>query len=124
MSKQVFRHFVPGSIYPLGFLNDLIPLSLLLLLSGRHLGLIVMHLFTPVSDKTRPTLSETFQDFGFFFDVNQTVTIASNFGGNGPIRFHPAISVFRLALKAFTLGILVRNLNLPCFIKNITKVES
>ena len=83
-----------------------------------------MHLFTPVSEKTRPALSETFQDFGFFFDVNQTVTIASNFGGNEPIRFHPAISVFRLALKAFTLEILVRNLNLPCFIKNITKLEN
>ena len=81
-----------------------------------------MHLFTPVSDKTRPALSETFQDFGFFFDVNQTVTIASNVGGNRPIRFHPAISVFLLALK--TLGIQVRNLNLPCFSKKITKLES
>ena len=32
---------------------------------------------TAVSDNTRPALSETFQDFGFFYDVNQTVTIAS-----------------------------------------------
>ena len=31
-----------------------------------------------VSDNTRPALSKTFQDFGFFFDVNQTVTIASS----------------------------------------------
>ena len=33
---------------------------------------------TAVSDNTRPALSKTFQDLGFFFDVNQTVTIASN----------------------------------------------
>ena len=32
---------------------------------------------TAVSDNTRPALSKTFQDFGFFYDVNQTVTIAS-----------------------------------------------
>ena len=40
-----------------------------------------------VSDNTRLALPKTFQDFGFFFDVNQTVTIASspclsNKGGN------------------------------------------
>ena len=34
--------------------------------------------FTAVSDNTRPASSKTFQDFGFLFDVNQTVTIASN----------------------------------------------
>ena len=33
---------------------------------------------TAVSDNTRPALSKTFQDFGLFFDVNQTVSIASN----------------------------------------------
>ena len=33
---------------------------------------------TAVSDNMRPALSKTFQDFGFFFDVNQTVTIAIN----------------------------------------------
>ena len=32
---------------------------------------------TAVSDNTPPTLSKTFQDFGFFCDVNQTVTVAS-----------------------------------------------
>ena len=32
---------------------------------------------TAVSDNTRPALSKTFQDSGFFYDVNQTVTIAS-----------------------------------------------
>ena len=41
---------------------------------------------TAVSDNTRPALSKTFRDFGFFYDVNQTVTIAStmfvNKGGN------------------------------------------
>ena len=31
-----------------------------------------------VSVKTRPALSKTFQDFRFFFHVNQTVTMASN----------------------------------------------
>ena len=30
-----------------------------------------------VWDNTPPTLSKTFQDFGFFSDVNQTVTVAS-----------------------------------------------
>ena len=34
--------------------------------------------FTAVSDNTPPVSSKTFQDFGFFFDVNQTVTIAFN----------------------------------------------
>ena len=29
-------------------------------------------------DNALPALSKTFQDFGFFFGVNQTVTIASN----------------------------------------------
>ena len=33
---------------------------------------------TAVSANTRPALSKTFQDFGFFFDVNKTVTIAIN----------------------------------------------
>ena len=33
---------------------------------------------TDVSDNTRPALSKTFRDFGFFFDVNQTITIAYN----------------------------------------------
>ena len=38
-------------------------------------------------DKTLPTLSKTFQNFGFFYDVNQTATVAStvfvkNKGGN------------------------------------------
>ena len=32
---------------------------------------------TAVSDNTRPALSKAFEDFGFFYDVNQTVTIAS-----------------------------------------------
>ena len=32
---------------------------------------------TAFPDNTRPALSKTFQDFGFFFDVNKTVTIAS-----------------------------------------------
>ena len=32
---------------------------------------------TAVSDNTRPALSKTFQGFGFFYDVNQIVTIAS-----------------------------------------------
>ena len=32
---------------------------------------------TAVSDNTQPALLKTFQDFGFFYDVNQTVTIAS-----------------------------------------------
>ena len=32
---------------------------------------------TAVSDNAQPALSKTFQDFGFFFDVNKTVTIAS-----------------------------------------------
>ena len=51
MSKQVFRHFenVPGPIYPLGFLNDLIPLSLLKVAGpGDILGsllCIYLHLF-------------------------------------------------------------------------------
>ena len=36
------------------------------------------HFFTAVSDNMRPALSKTFQDFGFFFDVNETVTIAIN----------------------------------------------
>ena len=35
------------------------------------------HFFTAVSDNTRPALSKTFQDFGFFSDVNQIVTVAS-----------------------------------------------
>ena len=35
------------------------------------------HFFTAVSDNTRPALSKTFQDFGFFCDVNQIVTVAS-----------------------------------------------
>ena len=33
---------------------------------------------TAVSDNTLPALSKTFQDFGFFFDVNQNVTMAPN----------------------------------------------
>ena len=37
-----------------------------------------MDVVTAVSDNTRPTWSKTFQDFGIFFDVNQTVTIGSN----------------------------------------------
>ena len=51
MSKQVFRHFenVPGPIYPLGFLSDLIPLSLLKVAGpGDILGsllCIYLHLF-------------------------------------------------------------------------------
>ena len=35
-------------------------------------------IFKAVSDNKRPALSNTFQDFGFYFDVSQTVTIASN----------------------------------------------
>ena len=35
------------------------------------------HCFTAVSDNTRPALSKTFQDLGFFCDVNQIVTVAS-----------------------------------------------
>ena len=37
-----------------------------------------MDVVTAVSDNKRPTWSKTFQDFGIFFDVNQTVTIGSN----------------------------------------------
>ena len=37
-----------------------------------------MDVVTAVSDNTRPTWSKTFQDFGIFFDFNQTVTIGSN----------------------------------------------
>ena len=36
-----------------------------------------MDVFTAVSDNTRPTWSKTFQDFGIFFNVNQTVTIGT-----------------------------------------------
>ena len=32
---------------------------------------------TAVSDNTRPALSKTFQDFGFFFDVNKTVIVGT-----------------------------------------------
>ena len=42
------------------------------------MGKIVNNHFTAVLDSKRPALSKTFQDFGFFFDVNQTVTMASN----------------------------------------------
>ena len=42
------------------------------------MGKIVNNHFTAVLDNTRPALSKTFQDIGFFFDVNQTVTMASN----------------------------------------------
>ena len=34
-------------------------------------------LFTAVSDNTRPVLSKMFEEFGFFCDVSQTVTVAS-----------------------------------------------
>ena len=34
-------------------------------------------LFTAVSDNTRPVLSKMFEDFGFFWDVSQTNTVAS-----------------------------------------------
>ena len=74
-------------------------------------------LFTGVLDNMQPALSKTFQDFGFFFNINQTVTIASNrclskggnnkaealkfnVGWNEPICFHPPISVFLLDLEA------------------------
>ena len=39
---------------------------------------MIFFVLTAVSDNTRPALSNTFQNLGFFFDVNQTVTIASN----------------------------------------------
>ena len=42
------------------------------------LQLIIFGSITAVSDNTQPALSKTFQDFGFFFDVNQTFTTASN----------------------------------------------
>ena len=63
-------------------------------------------------------LSKTFQNFGFFFHVNQTVTMASNpylsnkgsnnerklknkidVGGKVAIRFHPLTSVYLLDLE-------------------------
>ena len=42
-----------------------------------HWSISLLKEFTAVLNNTRPALSKAFQDFGFFCDVNQTVTLAS-----------------------------------------------
>ena len=90
---------------------------------------------TAVSDFTRPALSKTFQDFGYFFDVNQPVTIESNAclsniaSRSSKIKsrrertdsFSPSHSVFLLDLEALWEQFHFGNLNLPCFSKKVTK---
>ena len=80
----------------------------------------------------RPALSKTFQDFGFFCDVNQTVPVAStvfvkyrrqkraeaakvNVGGNVPIRFHPLIAVLLLDLEALRNNFYLGNIDVQFF---------
>ena len=78
-----------------------------------------MDVFTAVSDNTRPTWSKTFQDFGIFFNVNQTVTI----GSNESLRhmFSPSHICGFLDLEALEEQFYFGNLNLPCFSKQIKK---
>ena len=64
---------------------------------------------TAVSEKTIPALSKTCQDFGFFFDVNQTVTRASdpflsNKGGNNEQKLQN-LMLAGASRFFFTLGI-------------------
>ena len=85
-------------------------------------------------------MSKTFQDFGFFCDVNQTVPVTSTVfvkyrrqeraeatkikvGGDVRIRFHPLIAVFLLDLEALRNNFYLGNLDLPFFsIKKIKKI--
>ena len=81
---------------------------------------------------TRPALSKTFQDLGFFCDVNQTVPVTPtefvkyrwqkgveaakvNVGGNVPIRFHPLIAVLLLDLEALRNNFYLGNIDLQFF---------